>query len=582
MPEQPTDQQLPADSDTQEEYGWHQVAQEMHAWHPGLQEHARRHLEQRGLLHLVASSDAEDALQQGVRKYDTLPEQTQNTSSGVSQIRRILRPKIDSTVESLTETKVIADPEGIHVSDALTDEMKATSAEEFVLGHDIDIDAMDSADRVADKLYNFCVELMSEESVLRKYALATVIARGVSHTEFDDSNIFVLMNTPALVEEKGHNPSEYRSLMKVYDVLALEAGLDPEEDDGFWVETEAEMGVSIDPERIIANKLYKELIEDMGDDLYFESELGSEFEYGYETTERDTLDMLTVLTLNKGNKYYKRLLLRVFSEASRAESPVNVADYYEEAVSQVEQKISEGVIPSAFGDKLRLYHPKEFVYEDKMTAILNNRGHWAGYYTAEAGRFSIIEDYEELLPATEEQEAQIEFREPGTGNQYDESSDYKLKVAIHELFHHLSGHAYVDKGGEVHNRKVGLDTDSWGRMLNEAVTERLASLVYPQADQSYSEERAFLHALQSNSDGLITDGLLYDAYLEEREEGGLPQLKKLIQVIGEAYGQKGFIQRVDKVFEDDGYRAAINYLRRATEAMGRPFIEPPSSNGAVD
>lgn len=27
-----------------------------------------------------------------------------------------------------------------------------------------------------------------------------------------------------------------------------------------------------------------------------------------------------------------------------------------------------------------------------------------------------------------------------------------------------------------------------------------------------------MHALQSNSDGLITDGLLYDAYLEEREE----------------------------------------------------------------
>ena len=49
MSEQPLDAQgiNPA---TQESYGWEHVAQDMPGWHPGLQEHAKRQIEARGLL----------------------------------------------------------------------------------------------------------------------------------------------------------------------------------------------------------------------------------------------------------------------------------------------------------------------------------------------------------------------------------------------------------------------------------------------------------------------------------------------------------------------------------------------------
>ena len=50
-------EQLPQDSVTpHEEDGWQAVAEQMHEWHPGLQEHARRNLAERGLTHLIGQS----------------------------------------------------------------------------------------------------------------------------------------------------------------------------------------------------------------------------------------------------------------------------------------------------------------------------------------------------------------------------------------------------------------------------------------------------------------------------------------------------------------------------------------------
>jgi hypothetical protein len=573
MSEQPTEQQVPTDSDTQEGYGWGQVAQEMHAWHPGLQEHARRHLEDRGLLHLVTSIEAEADSPEDIQRHDQSP---QHTMTDTPRVKRLTRPTAESKVDMPIETMIVTDPEGIPVSDVLTDDMKKMPTEEFIFGHGIDKATMELVDRTAGKLYDFCAAIMKEDIGLRKYALATFVARGLNNIHLDEDGIYLLMQAPAIAEQNGLSPAEYSSWGNISDALAEKTGVDG---DNFYEKFQIEASTSIDPENTIADRLRKELLEDLDDDPGFpESELGSTFEYGDDSAEEDTLDMLTVLQLDKGNIYYKRLLLKVFSEASSAEAPIDVVEYYEAARSMVEQKIKEGIIPPAFSEKLRLYHPSEYVYEDKMTAILNGNEHAAGYYQGEVGRFAIVEDYRELLPIVEEATTPVTFREPGTEDQYDETSDYKFKVAIHELFHHLSGHSFVEIGDKIDNRKVGLGTGSWGRMLNEAVTERLASLVYPQADQAYGEERAFLQALQVNSDGSVTDELLYDAYLEEREEGGLPHLKKLIQTVGEAYGQKGFIQRVDKVFEDEGYHAAIDYLRHATEAMGRQFVDPLGSN----
>jgi len=132
MSEQPTEQQLPTNSSIQDEHGWDRVAQEMHAWHPGLQVHARRHLEERGLLHLVASSDSEGHLQQGTEKHDPPLEQTSDASINVPLVRRIVRPRVDSTVESPTETKIIAGPEGIYISDACQPPRLANTLSETV------------------------------------------------------------------------------------------------------------------------------------------------------------------------------------------------------------------------------------------------------------------------------------------------------------------------------------------------------------------------------------------------------------------------------------------------------------------
>jgi hypothetical protein len=44
--------------DSHDEDGWKNVAKQMDTWHPGLQEHAKRHLKKRGLLHLVTAQDS--------------------------------------------------------------------------------------------------------------------------------------------------------------------------------------------------------------------------------------------------------------------------------------------------------------------------------------------------------------------------------------------------------------------------------------------------------------------------------------------------------------------------------------------
>lgn len=52
MSEQPSQQP----DNAHEEDGWRAVAEQMHEWHPGLQEHARRNLAERGLSHLVSDN----------------------------------------------------------------------------------------------------------------------------------------------------------------------------------------------------------------------------------------------------------------------------------------------------------------------------------------------------------------------------------------------------------------------------------------------------------------------------------------------------------------------------------------------
>lgn len=585
MSEQPPEQQTPANPNTQADIGWDRVAQEMHTWHPGLQEHAKRHLQERGLLHLVSPTDSESIVQPVAKEPEQSLKQTQSALGDTLQVSRLVRPTMENVPNSST-TEYVTAPFGISLRDIIPDSMKEMEAKDVVFAHGVDEESLRHVDELASKLYARCVDIMNSGSTLQKYALATIISRGVEteglNTE-NEYNTFLLMRLPSKLIENGLRPTDYEDNVRAQNALAESRGISENDDnamDTFDEEIDALEENTFDPDESIRDQIEDEIIKSVDD--VNKSEIGRFFMDRWDKS--DVLDMLTVLKVNAGNVYSNRLLLRFFEawgKYTEQHNNIDVVACYQGAASAVEQKIDEGVIPVEFRKKIQLYHPIGFEFVDKMVvAINNNANNWAGYYhggNGNGGTFSIVEDYSDLLPdAFEEPDVHgsVFFREPGTEDLYEEQSDYRHKIAIHELFHHLSGHAYTKLIDETHNRKVGLSTGSWGRMLNEAITERLASLVYPQADQSYSEERAFLHALQSNSEGLITDDLLYDAYLEEREEGGLPQLKKLIQIIGEAYGQKGFIQRVDKVFEDDGYQAAIDYLRHATKAMGRQFVEP--------
>ncbi len=395
MSEQPTEQLISADSGTHEEYGWHRVAQEMHAWHPGLQEHARRHLEQKGLLHLVVPTEAE-----GGTSIDTA-QQNQHVISNTRIVNRIARPTTEYASHTAT-TEYVTSPFDISLRDVTPDSIKQMSVEDVVFAHGTDEESLRHFDEAASKLYGRCVDIMNTGSVLQRYALATIVARGIEEEGFDTENgynTFLLMRLPPKLVESGLNPTDYENYSEAARALANSKGIDTDDDhamDAFYEEVDELEENTLDPDGSIRDQIKDEILGSVDDE--HASEIGRLFmnRWGMD----DVLDVLTVLKLDTGNIYSNRLLLRFFEASGKyteQHNNIDVVACYQEAVSAVEQKIEEGVIPIEFRQKIQLYHPRGFEFVDKMVVAINNdANNWAGYYhsgNGNGGTFSIVEDY---------------------------------------------------------------------------------------------------------------------------------------------------------------------------------------------
>lgn len=85
-------EQLPQDSNVpHEDEGWRAVAEQMHEWHPGLQEHAKRNLAERGLTHLInQKSDTisvDMVIDEDAERIETdIPQLTQNDKKWIEAL----------------------------------------------------------------------------------------------------------------------------------------------------------------------------------------------------------------------------------------------------------------------------------------------------------------------------------------------------------------------------------------------------------------------------------------------------------------------------------------------------------------